>query len=749
MRGLSGADSTNAVSRRLMGGALGVLMLMGVPAGVEAQGEGTLDIPVLRGPITLDGRVDDAAWRSVQPLDMTMYIPVFRGDATEESVIRIAHDGDNLWISGRFHDSDPSALRINSLYRDRWSGDDVLAVFIDPFNDNQNGLWFMTSPAGIRLDAELSDDGRSQNLSWNTYWDVESRVDDEGWTTEIRIPFSSLGFQADGEEVVMGLALTRLDARRNERTTFPAIDPQFGFRQPSVFQDVRLTGVQAQKPIYLTTYGAAASSRTPTLADGASAYSADVNNDAEFGVDAKVNLSGNLTLDLTVNPDFAQVEADDQQINLTRFSLFFPEKRQFFQERSATFNLSSGTGTRIFHSRNIGLSSAREPVRILGGGRLVGRVGDWDVGLLNMQTEGVPGGDPSTNFGVARLRRRVLNDNSTLGAIMTTRLGAEGTDNKALAVDGVFRIFANDYVASTFAASQDERTGTSFGDADSKEVDVMVYRPASRGLQYTWRYTWTGGDYRPGLGFITRPGVSGVNLYTQYWIYLSEESPIRYVLPGSYVTRYTRHSDNSLQSAAYRLWVTVAWKDGSSGYLEPEYFVEDVRNPFALGDGVMIPAGRYEFGHLLWYYSTRPGRLARVSAFGTIGDFYDGTRLQIGVDPTWNVSSHLELGASVASNFIDFKDRGQSLNTHLVRLRVEAALNVKTSATAFVQWNSNSDQLAANLRLRHNFREGNDLWLVFNQGLTTDRDPFEPGQPDQPLRGPSTLIVKYTWTFGS
>ncbi len=720
--------------------------LLSGAAATAAQGTGVETIPRLTGPVIIDGRANDNAWGEVPAQPTTMYLPTFRGEVSEQTDIRIAHDGRYLYVLGRFEDSDPDGIRVHSLYRDRWSGDDVLAVFIDPFNDNQNGLWFMTNAAGIRLDAELSDDGRSQNLSWNTYWDVESRLHDGGWTTEMRIPFSSLGFQTESGEVVMGLAVTRLISRKNERVTYPSIDPQYGFRQPSVFQDVRLEGVSTARPTYLTGYllGAHASKPSP-LESGEFARSTDSRSEA--GLDAKVRLSGRLTLDLTVNPDFAQVEADDQQINLTRFSLFFPEKRQFFQERSGLFSVVSRNGSRLFNSRTIGLSEAREPVRILGGGRLVGRLGEWDLGALDMQTAN-EGGRGSTNYGAVRVRRRVFDDQSTLGAMWTTRLGGEQGRNVAMAVDGSFRLFRDDVLSVTVAQTADEELGTSFADPDAREIDLALTRSTTRGLNYNFTFTSTGAEYRPGLGFVQRPGVDRAGAYTQYFHYLDAESPILYLLPGAFVTRFERHEDRSVQSAAYRAWVTVAWKDGSYGFVEPEYFTEDVRAPFPLGDGVVIEPGRYNFGHLWTHYSTQPGRTLRADLSATVGSFYDGRRFEAMLAPTWNVSRHLEVGAELRSNFFEFEERGISLTTHLARLRVEAALDVRTSANLFLQWNSTTDELALNLRLRHNVREGNDFWLVVNQGLVTDRQPWEIDGPREPLRGPGTVIVKYTHTLG-
>ena len=188
--------------------------------------------------------MNDEAWRGVAPLPLTMYLPVFRGEPTQRSEIRVAYDEQYFYAGGWFYDSDPKAIRINSLYRDRWNGDDALAIYIDAFNDNQNAKWFGITPAGMRFDQLVSDDGKTLNDNWDSFWEAKTTITDEGWFVEVRIPFSTIGFQVDDEgRAVMGLTVTRLVSRLNERVTFPAIDPKFPFRRPSSARDVALRGV--------------------------------------------------------------------------------------------------------------------------------------------------------------------------------------------------------------------------------------------------------------------------------------------------------------------------------------------------------------------------------------------------------------------------------------------------------------------------------------------------------------------------
>ena len=365
--------STNACSKAIL--LLALLLAAGPVWAQEISTPERLTLPRLSQPIELDGLSTEPAWDTVAPLPVTMYQPTYRGTPTERTEIRIAYDGEYLYASGRFYDAEPDGIRSNSLYRDRYSGDDTFALVLDTFNDNENALWFYTSPAGVRFDQAVANDaefsgGRPINESWNTHWDVATVQTDEGWFAEMRIPYSSLGFQDNNGRVVMGMIAYRFIARKNERHVFPAIAPNWnmGFAKPSVAQDVVLEGVASQKPLYITPYTLGGFSQNAVLNDPETAYDRHESFTRDLGLDLKYNLTNNLTFDATVNTDFAQVEADDQQVNLTRFSLFFPEKRQFFQERAGIFAFNFGFQDRLFHSRRISLNDDGEAVRIFTGG---------------------------------------------------------------------------------------------------------------------------------------------------------------------------------------------------------------------------------------------------------------------------------------------------------------------------------------------------------------------------------------------
>jgi hypothetical protein len=705
-----------------------------------------LELTRLPRPVTVDGVPDEPAWQEIPALPLTMYAPVFRGTPTQRSEIRVAYDDEFFYAAGWFYDSDASGIRINSLYRDRWNGDDAFAIYIDAFNDKRNAKWFGTTPGGIRFETLISDDGATMNGSWDTFWTARTTVTDAGWFAEVRIPFSSLGFRVDADgKAVMGLTVTRLVSRIEERVTFPAIDPKFEFRRPSVARDVVLRDVRTRKPVYVTPYALMGLSRQAVDA-GTPGFRNDHDRAREFGIDVRYPLSGALTLDLTANTDFAQVEADDQQVNLDRFPLFYPERRRFFQEGSGVFDFAMGSSTRLFNSRRIGLTADGTPIPVLGGARLVGRAGGWDVGFLEMQTDR-QGVYPAENFGVVRLRRPVLNQWSTVGLLGTSYVSG-ARQNVALGADGSLRVQGDNYLTLKWAASVDdaERAGVDLG---SRSIfDGKWERRTARGLAYSLAATHAGRDFRPELAFMQRTNFTTANLLANWYIFTDKHPILRRVYPGALAFSTFRNADRALESGQYAVWVQWDTKAGGGGWVEPKLFHENVLNPFTIGGKVDIPAGAYDFADLQVYLSMATGRRLRTSLDARAGTYFDGTRAQAILTPTWNVSPHLELGGEYRWTLLRFPTRDQSADIHVARLRIGTALDARASGNAFVQYNSTTGALDLNLRLRYAFAEGTDLWLVYNEGLDIDRPDTGVGVQRSPLSLSRALIVKYTHTLG-
>lgn len=747
-------SAVTGVAKKLLFVA-GLLFIFGTRGAVAQQTEQPITITRISGQIQLDGLSNEAAWEKVEPFPMVMYEPVFGREPTERTVALVAYDDEYMYFALRAYDSESDKIRGNILTRDRFGGDDYFEVMIDTYNDNENSMVFNTNPAGNRRDVAISRDASGPFSSWlnqdfNTFWDAATTVNDEGWFAEIRIPFSSLRFQDENGRVVMGLSLHRIIVRKSERAVFPAIEPttDLAYLKPSRMQKVVLVGVESERPVYIRPYGLAGLERAAVLPENETEYSHDYDHTLDAGVDVKYGLSNSLTLDLTLNTDFAQVEVDEQQVNLTRFSLFFPEKRQFFQERAGLFEFRTGGLSRLFHSRRIGLTRDGEMVRILGGARVVGRTGPWDIGILNMQTQ-KHDPLPSENFGAVRLRRQVFNPYSYLGGMVTSRIGLDGRYNLAYGLDGSFRLYGDDYLTFQWANTFDK--GPNPGDeavgspAESGRFSGIFEKRRSDGFGYSTEFTWSGPEYNPEMGFVRRVDFTRVGQDLSYSWWPGDASPLRLhtVLAGGEM--YLRNADGSVESFQAGPEWSFILKSGGQGSVSAQVHYEDIRNSFSLDEDTFIPVGSYIFYTASANYMMSRSGLFQLSANVEAGSFYGGERYSLGLNPTWNVSQHLELQGSWSYNHIRFPERGQQFDSHLGQLRIRVPFNTSISTNLFLQYNSVTGSFSTNARFRYNFSEGHDLWIVYNENLNTDRSRI-PGieLPGSQFR---TFMVKYTYTF--
>jgi hypothetical protein len=726
-------------------------------AGQVAHAQSPTALTRLTGPIDLDGYSDEPAWEAVAPLEVRMYEPISDGAMTERTEIRVAYDDDFVYVSGRLFDSDPSQIRANTLYRDRYSGDDTFAIVLDTYNDNENALWFFTTPTGVRFDHAVSDDaggsgggggfgGGAVNRSWDTFWDVATQVDERGWFAEIRIPHSSLSFQEVDGQVTMGMIAYRYISRKGERHVYPLIPPNWdlGFAKPSRGADVTMQGITSQKPFYITPYATGGATGLNQLDETGSAYKYDTELTRQVGVDFKYALTSNLTLDATINTDFAQVEADDQQVNLSRFSLFFPEKRQFFQERSALFDFSTGRRDRLFHSRQIGINDG-QTVRILGGGRLVGKVGQWDLGLINMQTES-QGDLPSENFGVMRLRRKVVNDQSFAGVMTTSRLGDDGSWNLAYGADAVLRLGDFEILemkwAQTFEDDLVDANGVSL--TGSAFASAQLQRQTDIGWSYRTGATFAGEDYFPGVGFVQRTDYWSYSWDVQYGWLMDDEAALKTHDGSLFGSAYMRNEDGSLESLRMGGSWDFDFKSSASARISMNYLVEDLTEDLSFPNDTSVPAGRHEYVEAESRYQMPEGGLFRGQVELRGGSFFDGWRYGAQISPTWNLNRYIELSGSYEYTRLEFPDRDQQANIHLLGVRSQIGLNTKLSLNGFLQYNTSANIVASNLRFRYNMAEGNDLWIVYTENLNTDRFRESPALPTSRNR---TVLLKYTYTF--
>jgi len=425
--------------------------------------------------------------------------------------------------------------------------------------------------------------------------------------------------------------------------------------------------------------------------------------------------------------------------------MFFPEKRVFFQERSSLFSFNLGGMSDLFYSRNIGISENRDPIRIYGGARITGRIGKWDVGLLDMQTKEYEE-TPSENFGVLRMRRQVINPNSYVGGIFTSRLGMNGEQNFAYGLDGIFRLFGDDYLNVKGAQSYDKTIGNELASLDPSFLMVQWERRSEKGLGYNFNYSYTGQQFTPGIGFVQRPSIQGFEGNLLYGWMPGEQSKWFSIIAKIIGERYTRLSDGKLESARIAPQVEFETKREFGGEISLEYQEEGVQEDFLLSDSIRIGAGNYSFVSAGVEFRTPQSKMVSVFIELNGGEFYDGQRFGIMAGPTLNIASSLQLSANYEFNAIRFPDRetNNSLDIHMINMKALYMLNTKISASILAQYENTEDDFIFNFRFRYNPREGNDFYIVYNESRGfIDNNEI----PSPPAYNNRTIMLKYTHTF--
>jgi hypothetical protein len=715
-------------------------------------------------PVVFDGNPDEEAWNNNTPLNLIMHSPVYGIQPTEETDVRLTYDDNFLYVGARIYYQDPATIRSVSYKRDFiGQGGDLFGIILDTYNDKENACLFLTSPDGLRFDGNVRRDAvvsRSNSvpydISWNAFWDVRTNRDKSGWSVEIRIPFSSLRFQEVNGEVKMGLIIQRWIAAKNEMIIFPAIPPnwgQYSYFKPSQAKEVVLKGVKPIRPTYIAPYILAGHHSKWDINNTSTDYLRSDKRSLEAGLDVKYGISSNLIMDLTINTDFAQVEVDDQKINLSRFSLFFPEKRTFFLERASIFDFSLGGNNNLFYSRRIGLSKEGDPVRIYGGARITGRMGKWEIGVIDLQTAPLTKSSsdgnierivPSENFGVLRLRRRILNDNSYIGTMLTSRLGTDGSYNLAYGLDAILRVYGDEYI--NIVASQ------------SNEDDIAIYsftkpsrllteweRRSDKGIGYSFGYSYSGTDYNPGIGFERMHGYSYFKGDLKYGWIPDESSQLYRHSPEIRFRYWTYVEDGSLMTIENTAGWSFQTRNNWTGELRIGYLIENLKDTlFVRKDEVCVVPGRYEFVNFAGTLNTPVSKQFYISLGTETGQFYDGSRISINLAPVWNISKHLEIGSTYNFDHVNFMNRNQEMTNHIVGIKSLFMIDIKFSINAYIQYNTSNQGIVMNLRLRYNPKEGNDLYLVYNEDSNTD---LLREVPVLPARNSRAVLLKYTYTF--
>jgi Domain of unknown function (DUF5916)/Carbohydrate family 9 binding domain-like len=692
-------------------------------------------------PPTIDGVLDEPLWQRAEPATGFVQADPLEGEpATEQTEVRVAFDRNYLYIAARCLDSDPSGVIVNEIRKDFVPREqDAFEVLLDTFLDRRNGFVFSTNAAGARADTQIADEGREVNTNWDAVWWVAGARTAEGWSAEFKIPFKTLRFEG-GPDRSWGINFARRIRRKNEVTYWSPVSRAFSIYRASSEGD--LTGLPPLNP--------GRNIRVkPYLLEGATrAVGTDTfDNDVSVGVDMKVGVTPSMALDLTVNPDFAQAEADEQQVNLTQFSLFYPEKREFFLENSGIFYFgdiprNSRQAARfrppeedllLFFSRRIGLTDSGEPLPLYGGVRLTGRAGPYGLGLMTMQAEPFAG-RPSENYSVVRVRRDVL-ANSDLGGIVVAREpSGAGTDfNRVAGVDANFRFYR--YFNVNGFAAKSETPGETRNQGTAKLA--LGWEDSLTRLQASVLHIGEG--FRDDLGFVRRTGV----LRTFFdWAWMPQPESlqrkgIRQLQPHARVFTYYDPSGDvasMLGHAAFQ----ITWNNGSWFEYAFEPRTEAITTPFRLRPDVEpIPVGRYDWTQHLFAVETDHSRALSAAARATLGEFWSGDQRTAQISLLYRPTSQLMFDAGIQVSDISLQVPVAGFTTTLVNLRSGFAFNTNMFLDALVQYRTDVKQFSANVRFNLIHHPLSDLFVVFNAQ----------DYPDQRVVAGRSVVVKYTHMF--
>jgi hypothetical protein len=719
------------------------LLASQTPEGTPVVGrdaDGRVTVRAIRAEIDVDGRLDEPIYGRVAPItEFIQQLPDEGEPASERTEAWVFFDDDNVYVSARLYESFPESERVaNEMRRDanQLRQNDSFSAVFDTFLDRRNAVIFLVTPIGGFSDVAVTNEGAGVNADWNVVWDSRTSRFDGGWIVEMRIPFRSLRYRP-GANQSWGFQLRRIIRRRNEASYITAL-PISAARGNSVIagswrvsQAATLEGIDVpgrSLNVEVKPY-AIGGLRTDRVA----ATPIDNDFDADAGVDLKYGITSNLTLDATYNTDFAQVEVDEQQVNLTRFSLFFPEKREFFLEGRGNFDFTSGMGSpSMFFSRRIGLQQNRV-VPILYGARVTGRVGEYSIGALNMHTDaGDLANIESTNFTVLRLRRDVLS-RSTIGALFTNR-------SRSLVDGGSSQLYGVD-------------TGLAFGTdvtIDGYVTKSSVPGVSEQDLSYMGQFAFSGDRYgltsgylvvednfNPEVGFLQRDNLRRYSGSARFSPRPASPAWIRrlsFVANADYLWTATT---GDLETRQYGGDVGLELENSDQISLSVSDDFERLDRPFTIASGVVIQPGDYDFTSFRASYNLGEQRRASATIAVRVGEFWSGTNTSLGVTQgRIEVTPQVSLEPSYSINWVRLPEG--DFDTHVARLRVTYTITPRMYLSGLTQYSSSGDVFSTNFRFRWEWSAGSELFIVYSEDR--DTDPLAPDRTTE-LRNRG-LVVK-------
>jgi hypothetical protein len=696
-------------------------------------------------PPAIDGQLDERVWQQATPVtDFVQAEPVEGQPASERTEVRLLYDDRAIYVGVMCYDSDPAHIvTVDSRRDSALTGQDSFQLIFDTYHDRQNGFIFGTTPLGLQYDAQVRNEGEQQstgapslgrtntgsggglNVNWDGAWDVKTKVLENGWSAEFMIPLRTLRYGPPPQ--LWGLNFARAIERKREQVYWSPVSRVYNITRLSSAGELRDLNVAAPRNFKVMPYALASANRNFTPG-------ATTDGDGDWGVDAKIGVTSSMNLDLTYNTDFAQVEVDEQQVNLTRFNLLFPEKRPFFLENRGLFAVGKNGEIDLFFSRRIGITDNGALVPIRGGARLSGKAAGLNIGLLDMQTEDV-GRVAANNFGAVRVARDLPN-RSSVGGIMVSRVATgslAGHDNwnRTWGVDGKWGI-GEAWTLTGFAA----RTETP-GATDRERAFSSAVQYQTRKRRTFYEYTEVGADFNPEVGFLERSD-GFRQLFTGWYEnvrtpWLSKHGLREWRPHYSYESFW---GFDGFQETA-TLHMDNAWDFENGNTFSPAFNVqwEGLREPFEVYPGVIVPAGSYTSPHAAGMGNTDRRKWISLSGSYAIGGFLSGT--QDSWAPQLNIRKGGAFTSSVRWTINDIHLPQGDFQTNLGSLRLGYNFTPSVNTQALIQYNDRTRRWSTNLRFNWQRDAATGLYVVYN-----DTEGFSGFGPVN-----RAFVVKYSHLF--
>ena len=666
---------------------------------------------VENGPI-LDGVLDEEAWLTAAIIDDFVQQEPAEGEpATERTIVRLMYDARSIYIGVEAYNSQAGGVIATEMRRDspRMLDEDNVQLIFDTFRDSRSGYMFVTNPLGAKLEQQISEEGEggrrgnSSNINrdWDGVWDVASRQTDEGWVSEIAVPMVTLRFP-EAETQRWGFNMMRNIRAKNEQVFWAPIPKAYTLTKISLGGTLSGLGqVSRGMDLRITPYALAGGRQDRVAAD------LDGSGFNDVGVDVKYGVTSGLNLDLTLNTDFAQVEVDEQQVNLTRFPLFFPEKRDFFLENAGMFSVKNEGGTRqlsdLFFTRRIGLAGG-QPVPIIGGARLTGKVNRHNIAVMNIQTQEALG-NPGQNFFVGRYSRDIFSRSKVGGIVVNKEAIGDSQYNRTFAVDTSLAL--HQFFTVTGFLAKTESPGLSGSDA-AGHVNALWRSPSYR--MYA-EYTDIQDNFNAEVGFVPRVGIRRSKLHVE-WDPRPGRWNIRQMDP-MWNIEYTTDQHNRLLTRRLHNMIGFYFEDGSELVVMYNDIFEQLDVPFEITDDVTIPAGTYRFGQPRLRYSTDPSQRLYGGLEYSPHTFFAGTRNDYSGTLGLRASSRIATEATFSRSEVDLP--GGAFTADLASLRVDYALSPEMTLRTLTQYNSTTDSVSTSVRFNWIYFPGSDLYVAYDE----------------------------------